>query len=85
MLRSIAGSSIAIHAEEMRWIDHGREHVTVLGHLHDVLAGMVQVHGALPSHNAKHVERYQHTHGVQVGVGPFQKPGDHVVTMQLGV
>src|SRR5437899_7065277 len=48
MLGRVAGVRDAVHANEMRGIDHGREHVTVLGHGYNVLPGMRKIDGTLP-------------------------------------
>src|SRR5689334_4597630 len=56
MLRSITRGRVAVHSKEMRGINHGRKHITVLGHFRNVLAGMAQVYLPLPRHDAKHVE-----------------------------
>ena len=75
------GWAYAVHAEEVRGIDHGREHVAILRHAYDVLSGVRQVHRTLPRHYAKHVEREQHARRMQLGVGMLQEVGNHVRAM----
>ena len=74
----VPGMRDVVHAEEVRRIDHGREHVAVAGHLHDVLPGMREVDGTLPCHHAKDIEREQDAGGVKFAVGFFQESGDDV-------
>ena len=73
--------SDAVHAEEMRRVDHGRKHIAILRHAHDVLTGMGQVYRALPGHDAEHVERQQRARGVKLGVGVLQEVGNDVRAM----
>src|SRR5208283_89670 len=56
MLGRVAGAGDAVHAEEVRGIDHGREHVTVPGHGYDVLAGVREIDLTLPGHDSEDVE-----------------------------
>src|SRR5258708_11196210 len=65
--------------------DHGREHVTVLRHLHDVLTGMVQVNLTLPRHHAENVEREKHARGMQLAIRLIEEAGDYVIAMNFGV
>ena len=67
----------------MGWVNHGREHVTVLGHADNVLTGMGQVHWTLPCHDAKHVEREEHAGGVNLCIGMFQEVGNYVGPVPL--
>ena len=85
VLRSIAGMGVAIHAEEVRGIDHGRKHVAVLGHPHDVLPGVRQVDRTLPRHHAEDIQGEQRTRGVQFGVSMFQEVRDDIRPMPVGV
>ena len=74
----VAGAGDVVHAEEVRGIDHGAEHVAVVGHADDVLSGMGEVDLALPGHHAEDVEREQDAGGMEFGVGLFQEGGDDV-------
>src|SRR5208282_3371091 len=56
MLGGVAGVLDVIHAEEVRGVDHGREHVAVFGHAYDVLSGVREIDGASPGHYAEDVE-----------------------------
>ena len=74
----VAGAGDAVHAEEVRGIDHGAEHVAVVGHADDVLPGVGEVNLALPGHHAEDVEREQDAGGMELGIGFFQEGGDDV-------
>ena len=85
MLGRVAGQLVPVHPEEVRGIDHGREHVALLGHAHDVLPGMSQVHVALPRHHPEDVQREQRPLRVHLGIGLVQEVGDHVRARPLGM
>ena len=74
----VAGVGDVVHAEEVRWVDHGAEDVAVVGHADDVLSGVGKVDLALPGHHAEDVEAQQDARGVEFGVGFFQEGGDDV-------
>ena len=76
MLGCVAGVGDAIHAKEVRGIDHGREHIAVLGHGDDVLTGVRQIDGTLPGHDSEDVEREQDPGGMDLSVGPVEEIGD---------
>src|SRR5258708_26482817 len=85
MRRLVAWVRVTIHAEEMRRINQGREHHTVLRHLRDVLTGMVQIDLTLPRQTAKDVEREQNARGMQFAVSLIEEAGDYVIAMNFGV
>jgi hypothetical protein len=75
MLGCVARVGDAIHPKEVRGIDHGREHIAVLGHGNDVLTGVRQIDGTLPGHDSEDVEREQDSGGMDLGVGPVEEVG----------
>src|SRR5713226_9417032 len=77
MLGRVAGAGDAVHAEEVRGIDHGREHVTVFGHGYDVLPGVRKINGTLPRHDSKDIEREQGAGRMDLGIGALEEIGDH--------
>src|SRR5208283_4578827 len=83
VLGGVAGVGDAVHTEEVGGVDHGREHVAVLGHSDDVLTGMGQVNRALPGHHAEYVEREQDAGWVNLRVGALQESGDHVGALNV--
>ena len=78
MFRSVTRLSVAIHPEEVRRINHGREHVAGARHADDVLPGMGKIHRPLPRHHPENVQREQHAAGVQLAVSARQKIADHI-------
>ncbi len=78
MFGGVAGVGDVIHAEEVRRVDHGREHVAIFRHADDVLAGVGEIDGALPGHYSEDVEGEQDSGGVEFGVGFLQEGGDYV-------
>src|SRR5207253_4683428 len=57
MFRSVTRLRVAIHPEEVRMINHGREHVAGARHADDVLPGMGKIHRPLPRHHPENVQR----------------------------
>src|SRR5260370_39194498 len=78
MLGRVGGAGDTVHAEEMRGIDHGREHVTVFGHGYDVLPGVRKIDGTLPRHDSEDIEREQGAGRMDLGIGALEEVGDHV-------
>src|SRR5437667_5673650 len=55
----IAWAGIAVHPEEVRRIDHRRDHITIFRHAHDVLPGVRKVNLALPRHHSESMDRFE--------------------------
>src|SRR6266849_184933 len=83
MLGRVAGVRDAVHAEEVRRINHGRDHITVLSHGYDVLPVVRKIDGALPRHDSEDVEREQGAGRVNLGIGAIEEIGDHFRALHL--
>src|SRR5580658_103551 len=85
MLGRVAGARDAVHAEEVRRIDHGRKHVAVLGHGYDILPGVRKIDGTLPRHDSENIKRQQNAGGVNLGIGAINKTRDYLRARLFGV
>src|ERR1700732_689321 len=83
MLGRITGVRDAVHAEEVRRINHGRDHVTVLCHRYDVLPGVRKIDGTLPRHDSEHVERQQDAGRMDLGISAIEEISNHVRALHL--
>src|SRR5208283_6055674 len=83
MFGRVAGMRDPVHAEEVRGIDHGREHVTVPGHGYNVLSGVREIDLTLPGHDSEDVEREQGAGGMDLGIGAAEEVRDHIRALNL--
>ena len=81
--RIVAGALPSLEARsEVGRIDHGADHVHVLGDGGHVLAGQDQVLHPVPGHDAVQVRRNAHAQRRQHGAGLGQEPGDDLPATQ---
>ena len=77
------GVAVAVHAKEVRGIDHRRHYVAILRHLRNVLPGVRKIDGPLPGHDAKDIQRKQHARRLQFRLRLLQEAGDDIAAMPL--
>src|SRR5438309_10663438 len=85
MFGRVSRKLVAVHAEEVRWIDHGRDYVSVVRHANDVLSGVSEIHVTLPCHHSEDIERNQNSHRMKLRVSAVEEIGNDIGALPPGM